>query len=287
MADRKEHASERDSKKQKKEVTENGEELGVPVEAEFLFNDPEEDDYNGILAIIQGHLKKVPWEPPKGCEDSTYGLLAQLISTQPNLGTIIKTEKGEDGEEGLIMAVLSILNIQMYKMLESIMQPILELAELHGSQKDLETLKKILSDEKNQIGLVVNERLGNIPIQLIGTLHQCVYDDVKWSVENADDDEEREFYKFTHLIGFGRAYTDKIKTFDSPSMSYLKPEEKFYCEEAIVKFMWSTGESGKVDFFDVDGKPSKSKVLPEAMMLYCVRFERVKQVVQRISSTFL
>lgn len=213
-------------------------------------------------------------------------MLSTLISEQPNLGTLIKTDN-DDGEEAFVMAVLSILNLRMYKHLESLSQAIIALTERHGSKKDLETITKILSDDKNQVGFIVNERLGNIPTQLIGSLHQCICDDIKWSVENADDDEEREFYKFTHLIGISRVFTDNSKSFEAKNMAYVKPEERFYNEEALVKYMWNTGESNKIDFFeDGDQQSPKSKMLPEAMMLYCIHFERLKRVVQRITSMF-
>lgn len=273
------------NKRHKRDTSAYEEDDEGPMEAEFLFNDPEPEDYDGIVAIVQGYLKKFPWKPSEGCNDTCYGLLSRLISEQPNLGTLIKTEK-DDLEDGFVMAVMSILNLRMYEHLASFRESIMAVTEQHGSTKDLEIIGKVLTEEKNQVGLVVNERLGNIPTQLIGSLHQCVYDDINWSLDNAEDDEERRYYQFTHLVCLTRVFTNNVKNPDSSDIAYLKPEERFYCEEAIVKFMWHTGESGKVDFFENDSTSPKSKVLPEAMMLYLIRYENLKKIVQKVVSTF-
>ncbi|GBE59697.1 BCCIP homolog, putative [Babesia ovata] len=287
MANNKADSPERAAKKHKPERVDSDEDSDGPLEADFLFNDPAPEDSDGILAIIQGYLKKVPWEPPKDAMDSTYGIMASLIANQPNLGTLVKTGDDED-EQAFVMAVLSLLNLKMYKELETLQDAIIALTKQHGSQQDLEAVTKILGSERNQVGLLVNERMGNIPTQLIGSLHQCLYDDLNWSVENADDEEERKFYKFTHLISISRVFTDNAKDFQAKHMVYTKPEERFYCEEATVKFMWNTGESNKVDFYE-DGdesKPSKTRVVPEAMMFICVPIGKFKNIVRKIAETF-
>ncbi|GIX66126.1 BCCIP homolog [Babesia caballi] len=253
-----ERVPERASKKRKPDQTNSDEESDGPMEADFLFNDPAPEDYDGILAIIQGYLKKVPWELPKGSMDTTYGVLAQLISEQPNLGTLVKTEDDE-GEDAFVMAVLSVLNIKMYDQLSSLRDTIIALTKQHGSQQDLDAMTKLLTEERNQ-----------------------------WSLDNADE-EERQYYKLTHLVGISRVFTDNAKHFNAKHMVYVKPEERFYCEEAIVKFMWSTGESNKVDFYE-DGdesKPTKTRVVPEAMMLYCVPIGKYQSVVRKIVETFV
>ncbi|ORM39627.1 Protein bcp1 [Babesia sp. Xinjiang] len=279
-----EEMQERAAKKHKQEDQDNEEESDGSLEADFLFNDPCTEDRDGILAIIQGCLKKVPWEPTKDCTDTTYGILAQLIAEQMNLGTLIKN----DDNDAYVLAVLSILNIKMYEDLKALSDVFIALTKQHGSRQDLETMTKILGEERNQIGLLVNERLGNIPTQLIGNLHQCVYDDLQWSLENADDEDELRFYKFTHLVGMGRVFTDNSKNLEAENMVFVKPEERFYFKEAVVKFMWNTGESNKIDFYEDndESKPAKTKVLPEAMMLYCIPINKYKGIVRRIAETF-
>ncbi|GFE53731.1 p21-carboxy-terminal region-binding, putative [Babesia ovis] len=285
MVKKDEELNERALKKHKPKDEHNEEEFEGDLEADFLFNDPTTEDRDGILAIIQGCLKKVPWEPPKGSNDSTYGLLATLISEQMNLGTVIKT----DDDDAYVLSVLSILNLKMYEHLESLSECLIALTKQHGTQRDLDAMTKILRGERNQIGFMINERLGNIPTQLIGSLHQCVYDDVKWSLENADDEDEKKYYEFTHLVGISRVFTDNTKDLSAENTAYVKPEERFYCDEAIVKVTWNTGESNKVDFYENndESKPAKTKVMPEAMVLYCMPINKYKSVVRKIAETFV
>ncbi|EDO06886.1 p21-C-terminal region-binding family protein [Babesia bovis T2Bo] len=286
MENNNEELQERTSKKQKTDREENEEDSDGSVQAEFFFNDPTEKDRDGILTIIQGCLKKVPWEPPSGSNDSTYGILATLITEQSNLGTVVKSD---DKDDPYVLSVLSILNLKQYQQLESLGQSFIAMAKQVGSENDIQTMQKLITGERSQIGFLINERMGNIPIQLIGNLHKCVYDDLQWSLENTIDDNERKYYHFTHLMGIARVYTENPTMMTKENTVYVKPEERFYCEESILDLVWHTGESNKVDFYGKDNntKPIKSKVIPEAMVLYCLPIKKFKFVVQKIAKTFV
>ncbi|AFZ80431.1 hypothetical protein BEWA_032840 [Theileria equi strain WA] len=250
------------------------------VEADFLFNDPSEEDKDGILTLIQGSMKKFSWEVPQKY-GSSYSYLAELISNQGNIGTLIKVE---DEESSYVMAVLTLLNINQYDGLDGIGKSLIAAAKVHGAKDDSKKLQDILSDKKNQIALVINERMHNVPAQLIGQFQECLQDDIKWSLSSVDEEEEREFYKFTHLIGITRVYMESGKGKEGEYV-YLKPEEQFYVEEATVKFMWATGESNKI-YTDANETGKKFKILPEHALFFCVPFSRYASIVKKIAKTF-
>ncbi|KAK2197194.1 BCP1 family [Babesia duncani] len=268
----------------KRRRPEEEDELEDPIEADFLFNDPCSDDSDGILRLIQGCFKKLDWSGPKNEPVSIYNMLADLISKQCNIGTVIKTDGSDDS---FIMAVLTILNLNMYDGLNSIIDPIVELCEKNTSKKNADNLKEILCNEKNQIGLMINERMSNVPNQLIGNLHECLYDDIKWSLNNATDDEELRFYKFTHVILISRMYSTKPKSFEKENLVFLKSEEQFFLNDALVKFMWTTGESNKVNYYDPKTEaPSGSKILPEYGFFLLFPYNKYKSIMTAISKTF-
>lgn len=253
------------------------------VEADFLFNDPNEEDKDGILTLIQGSIKRFNWELPQKY-GGNYSYLAELISNQGNIGTLIKVE---DEESSYVMAVLTLLNLNQYDGLDSITKPLLTAARIHGTNEDAKELEGILSNKKNQVALVINERMHNVPIQLVGQVQECLQDDIKWSLSSVDEEEEKEFYKFTHLIGFTRVYLEKEKGDKTKGEEYiyLKPEEQFYVEEATVKFVWSTGESNKV-YTDANKTGKKFKILPEQVLFFCVPFDKYASIVKKIAKTF-
>uniref|UniRef100_A0A3B0MTL0 p21-C-terminal region-binding protein, putative n=1 Tax=Theileria annulata TaxID=5874 RepID=A0A3B0MTL0_THEAN len=255
------------------------------VEAEFLFNDPCSDDLDGIFTLLQGKIKSLDWNLPKSVNKDLYLYLSELVSNQPNIGTLIKVE---DEEDSYVMAVLSLLNIKQYEGLDSLVEAVLKKAESHCDKNDLKSLRDVLLDEKNQVGLLINERMGNVPSQLLGKLQECVKEDIKWSKENSEDEDEKKFYNFTHILGLSRLYSqspsDKSK-YDN--LVYQKPEEKYYYDNSFVRFMWPTGESNTVKFYEDDNnKKPTSKVLQEYMFAYCLKFDRYNFVVKEIAKNF-
>lgn len=234
---------------------------------------------------MQGTIKSLDWNLPKSLNKDLYLYLSELVSNQPNIGTLIKVE---DEEDSYVMAVLSLLNLKQYEGLDSFVEAVLKKAESHCDKNGLKSLKDVLSDKNNQVGLLINERMGNVPSQLLGKLHECVKEDIKWSKENAEDEDEKKFYNFTHILGLSRLYTqnhnDKSK---EDNLVYQKPEEKYYFDNSFVKFMWPTGESNTVKFYEDDkNKKPTSKVLQEYMFVYCLKFDRYNFVVKEIAKNF-
>jgi hypothetical protein len=42
--------------------------------------------------------------------------------------------------------------------------------------------EEMMKDESLQVGLMLNERVVNLPPQLVPSLHKCLEDDVEWSL---------------------------------------------------------------------------------------------------------
>ncbi|BAM38731.1 conserved hypothetical protein [Theileria orientalis strain Shintoku] len=270
--------------KKRKTASSDEEEFGGEVEADFLFYDPSSDDNEGILTLLQGFMKDFNWKLPESIKKDRYSHLSYLVANQPNIGTLIKVE---DDHDSYVMAVLSLLNLNQYDGLDTLKQAVVEKAQSECNKNDSKTFKELLSDKKNQVGLLVNERMANLPSQLIGKIQECLKDDIKWSKENVEEEDEGKYYNFTHILGISRLYLDKSKDEDNEStLVYHKPEERFYYDNSLLRFMWPTGESNKVNYYNDNNKKNTSKILPEYMFVYCLSFDKFNHVVKEIAKNF-
>ncbi|KAG1741779.1 p21-C-terminal region-binding protein-domain-containing protein [Suillus paluster] len=127
---------------------------------------------------------------------STHAL-ADLVLSQADVGTTIKT----DGEESDPYAFLSVLNIGVHSdnvSIKLLVEYILAKSKadnaFHGS------LSTILRDPQSQVGLVLCERLINMPVPVIPPMYRMLVDEIKDAVE------ENEPFNFTHLIFISRVY---------------------------------------------------------------------------------
>ncbi|KAG1839639.1 p21-C-terminal region-binding protein-domain-containing protein [Suillus subalutaceus] len=149
---------------------------------------------------------------------STHAL-ADLVLSQPDIGTTIKT----DGEESSPYAFLSVLNIGVHNdnvSIKSLVEYIL--AKSKGDDAFHQSLSTILRDPQCQVGLVLCERLINMPVPVIPPMYRMLVDELKDAVE------ENEPFNFTHLIFISRVYK-------------LTPEE----EEAMTIAQQQSGKASK------------------------------------------
>ncbi|BFZ62525.1 Mss4p nuclear export [Saitoella coloradoensis] len=126
--------------------------------------------------------------------------LSDLILSQPLLGSTVKV----DGHESDPYAFLTVLNMNTHQDKEVIKQLkayILEKARgnaaLHGK------LEKLLSPgAKTHLGLVLSERLINMPPQIVPPMYRMLVEEIEWAVE----DEEP--YQFDAFLVFSKTYTE-------------------------------------------------------------------------------
>ena len=114
----------------------------------------------------------------------------ELILAQPRVGTTIKTgvDAGEEGEEGDPYAVLSVVNLNVHlqqgnegvkAVVEYVLGKAAE-AEARGERVGLyEELKRLLTTENERhVGLVICERLVNMPVQVVPPMYRMLVDEI-------------------------------------------------------------------------------------------------------------
>jgi protein BCP1 len=124
--------------------------------------------------------------------------LADLILSQPLIGTTIKT----DGIGSDPLAILTVLNLHVHKVKSTsyLGSLLTKLVQDHPSIRALvqymlqkispdtaftSTLQLILQNESSHVGLVIGERVYNMPPQVIPPMYRMLQDEIGWAVEEA------------------------------------------------------------------------------------------------------
>ena len=119
--------------------------------------------------------------------------LADLIVAQEEVGSIIKADSNEDA-----FGFLTVLNLHKLKVCKFVIefqgklfiqdkQCIQEikkfmLSRVNEKEKKVQ-LQNILEDESKSLGLIVNERMINLPAVLAPPLHKSLFDDMAKAIE--------------------------------------------------------------------------------------------------------
>jgi len=152
----------------------------IPVS--FDFCDPNEKYFHPIRSLIDNRFFK----DEVGLE---IGELAELIINQGAVGTFVVQEGGRD-----VFAFITVLPLSFHKDKPAISSLV---HYLKKKNKHMET--KIFRKNTN-VGLLIHERMINLPLQIIPTLHNSVLMDIDWAIENEISDEHKEKFKFDSYL---------------------------------------------------------------------------------------
>jgi protein BCP1 len=234
----------------------------VNVDFEW-FNFNEKIDFHGTKSLIR-QLFDV---------DATLldvSALADLILSQPTIGSTVKT----DGEEADPFAFLTVLNVQEHRE----KKPMTQLIEyLSRKAKETETLASVVPElltstsGGKQVGLVLSERLINMPSEIAPPLYSMLVDEIEAAVE------DKEPYEFTHYLIVSKTYHEiestlnveerkKKKGKQDPTLFHFHPEDEVLQKHATV--------FGSYPFTKIDDAVADSKrafqemgVMPKGSMV--------------------
>jgi protein BCP1 len=167
------------------------------VDVSFEFFDPNPKvDYHAIKRLLTQLLQR-------DAEQLYLNELTELILSQPTVGTTIKT----DGIESDPFALFTVLNMHLHHVrfllfpvslnyiltaetpqqqnpsIKAIANYILSVTAAHDPAFH-ETLKALFSQSEAHVGLVLCERLINMPVQVVPPMYSMLANEIKWA--NAD-----------------------------------------------------------------------------------------------------
>lgn len=160
------------------------------VNVEFEFFDPKEQDFHNIKNFSTQYFG------PDKVDTSDF---ANLIISQPLIGTTIKPEGDDDA-----YAIFTVLNMNIHQD-KTCIQQIKEYL-LQGAASNppaLELLKNQLSPGSSKhLGLIFNERLINMPVQVVPPMYRMLGEEIEWAIE------DKEPYEFEYLVLLSKTYKE-------------------------------------------------------------------------------
>ncbi|THV01275.1 hypothetical protein K435DRAFT_718247 [Dendrothele bispora CBS 962.96] len=192
------------------------------IDVDFDFFNPNPSvDYQAIKHLL-GQLFQ------KDSEAFHLHDLTELILSQPTIGTTIKT----DGEDSDPYALLTVLNMHVHRDHPSItalanyfLQKTSSSSNPDPNQQAFHTtLQSLFSQTQNHVGLVLCERLINMPVQVIPHMYRMLVDELQNAIE------ENSAFSFTHLLIPSRTYhlslSDESRLANSQSRNVSSKRKK-------------------------------------------------------------
>jgi protein BCP1 len=238
----------------------------VNVDFEWFNFDPEVD-FHGIKALMRQLLDV----------DATLfnmSALADLILSQPTIGSTIKV----DGKATDPYAMVTALNLHEHRDKEPIKDMIRYLVEKAGTNEALAAVPELLASGKH-VGLVLSERLINMPSEIAPPLYSMLVDELEAAVE------DKEPYDFSHYLILSKVYQEVESTINTgdrkskkakagePSLFYFHVEDEVLQRHALAhgSFAYTKEEDAVADskraFQEMGVKSMGSMMLIEASKL--------------------
>ncbi len=240
----------------------------VNVEFEW-FNFKPDIDFHGLKSLLRQLIDV-------DAQLFDLSALADLILSQPTVGSTVKV----DGEETDAYAFLTILNLHEHREKKAIKDLTSYLIQKSGSSQSLAPIKSLLSSPSSQVGLVLAERLINVPSEISPPMYTMLIDEIEAAVE------DKEPYEFTHYLILSKTYQEIASSLDQEDtprtkkskankgnreILYFHPEDEVLQRHALAfgsyEYTKDEGEGmadSKRAFSEMGIKPQGSMILIEA-----------------------
>ncbi|KAJ5101883.1 hypothetical protein NUU61_004105 [Penicillium alfredii] len=203
------------------------------VNVDFEWFDPQPAvDFHGLKNLLRQLLDA-------DSQIFDMSALADLILSQPLLGSTVKV----DGNESDPYAFLSVLNLQEHKDKPVVKDLTNYLKTKAASNPSLSALHQLLSQTPiPPIGLILTERLINMPSEVIPPMYNMLLEEISWAIE------DKEPYTFSHYLIMSKTYEEieskldmeesrpqkkKKKGTDQPERFYFHPEDEVLERHAL------------------------------------------------------
>ncbi|XP_015895482.3 protein BCCIP homolog [Ziziphus jujuba] len=201
------------------------------VRADFLFFDPKPEDFHGIKTLLQTYLDNKSWD---------LSGFVDLILGQTTVGSVVKLE---DDEDNGIFSVVSALNLGRYKDNKCIQELKEYLLRVCKEKDVIDKLRSLLGEKAHSVGLLVSQRVMNLPPQLFPPIYDGLFKEVSWATEDEPTEELRNSFRFKFYIVVSKIYKRKNlnekkrhKSDYDEATIYTKPEDEIFHKLSLWSF---------------------------------------------------
>lgn len=184
----------------------------INVEFEW-FNMKPDVDFHGLKSLIRQLLDV----------DSVLfdvSALADLVLSQPTIGSTVKV----DGDETDPYAFMTVLNMHEHRekpVIKALNEYLVKKAQTNPA---LTELAQVLSSPSNQVGLILTERLINVPSEIAPPMYTMIVDEIEAAVE------DKEPYEFTHYLILSKTYKEVQSALDQEDAPRQKKKKQVESE---------------------------------------------------------
>ncbi|KAL8829216.1 MAG: hypothetical protein Q9191_002140 [Dirinaria sp. TL-2023a] len=181
------------------------------LDVEFEWFDPQpQHDFQGLKVLLR-QLFDV--------DANAFNLseLADLILAQPLLGSTVKV----DGNESDPYAFLTVLNLHEHRSKSAVQDIVNYIVAQSKTNDGLSLLEHLLgASSQTRVGLILTERLINIPPQVIPPMYKMLLEEISWAID------EKEPYEFSHYLILSKTYTEISSSADQENRTSKKKKKK-------------------------------------------------------------
>lgn len=198
----------------------------VNVDFEWFNFDPE-IDFHGSKALLRQLLD---------VDAQLFDIsgLADLILSQPTIGSTVKV----DGKETDAYALLTALNLHEHRDKKPVAELTKYISDKAEANEALAGIPDLLSSGKH-VGLVVSERLINMPSEIAPPMYSMLIDEIEAAVE------DKEPYEFSHYLILSKTYHEMESNLDveerkrkkgkqDATLYYFHPEDEVLQKHAVA-----------------------------------------------------
>ncbi|XP_026323075.1 protein BCCIP homolog [Hyposmocoma kahamanoa] len=215
------------------------------LQADFEGRNPEDCDFHGIKQLLRQLFLK---------SDVDLGGLAQIIISQNYVGSVVKQclddvmedDDEDDGSDG-VFGITTVINITKRKdenCIKQIRNLLTTLADENADEKTKALVKKILTNDSESVGFVINERILNIPAAISVPLFSSLQSEVEKAVKKNMP------YTFQYLVWISKTYNTGD---ESSEVLFANQEEKPLVEEALASFDVDVTDQAELSQWDYEG----------------------------------
>ena len=147
-----------------------------------------------------------------------------------------------------------------------------------GAQEAAAKLTSVLSDNRRHVGLLISERIINVPMALSEPLTRAVFDEVAWATEDEPTEERRKAFECTDFLMASRYWIEIEGGDGKPEWS--KYEDALYDQVATVSWRYP------VDSGMSDAKPTLDSSVQEYRQIMLVPASAIPIVRRGLEKVF-
>ncbi|KAI9090994.1 p21-C-terminal region-binding protein-domain-containing protein [Phlyctochytrium arcticum] len=215
------------------------------VDVDFEFFDPKPIDFHGLKSLLRQTFTDE-------AEEISLSELADLIIAQPAVGSTVKCDDGQDP-----YALVTVVNLEEHKDKKCVkgIKDYLTSKTRKGGQAQAASsgAEQIVGALNKTTGLILNERLINMPPQIVPPLFKMLLEEMEWAIEDGEP------FKFDQYIYISKIYREIDSTLveedgvvvdtaqkgkskkaklapSSPEIFYFQPEDELLQQHATFSF---------------------------------------------------